>query len=99
MNRKICFNESKIGNLKPDFQIETVELGKQHLKCRINILTILSLPIEVNRLILDFGSCHDLTVCEIKPHIRLCTDSTEPTWDSLSVPPLLTQLFLSFSQK
>ena len=32
----------------------------------------------------DFGSGHDLTVCEFKPHIGLCTDSAEPAWDSLS---------------
>ena len=27
---------------------------------------------------------HDLTVHGIKPHIRLCADSMEPAWDSLS---------------
>ena len=38
----------------------------------------------VKPLTLDFSSDHDLMVCEIKPRIRLCTDSTESTWDSLS---------------
>ena len=37
---------------------------------------------SVNYLTLDFGSGHDLMVRE--PHVRLCTDSTEPTWDFLS---------------
>ena len=39
---------------------------------------------------LDFGSGHDLMVCEIKPFIGLCA---EPAWvclsQSLSVTPLL----------
>ena len=53
----------------------------------------------VKRLTLDFGSGHDLTVCEIKPHVWLCADSMEPAWDSLcpflSAPPSLTHtLFL-----
>ena len=26
----------------------------------------------------DFGSCHDLTVCEFKSHVGLCADSSEP---------------------
>ena len=39
---------------------------------------------SVKRLTLDFNSGHDLTVCRFKPHIRLCTDSVEPAWDSLS---------------
>ena len=42
---------------------------------------------------IDFSSGHDLTVCGIEPHVGLCTDSMEPTWDSLSpslsAPPLL----------
>ena len=42
---------------------------------------------------LDFGSGHDLEVCDFKPRIGLCTDSEEPPWDSvslsLSAPPLL----------
>ena len=50
---------------------------------------------------LDFGSGHDLAVHEIKPCIRLCADSVEPAWDSLSpplsVPPLLHSLSSSFS--
>ena len=54
----------------------------------------------VKRLPFDFGSGHDLTVCEIKPHVGLHTDSMEPAWDSLplslSVPP---QLVLSLSLK
>ena len=33
---------------------------------------------------LDFGSGHDLTVFGFKPHVRLCTGSREPAWNSLS---------------
>ena len=47
---------------------------------------------SVKRLTLDFGSGHDLTVCEIESHVGLCTDSVEPAWGllspSLSAPPL-----------
>ena len=47
----------------------------------------------LKRLALHLGSGHDLTVCGIKPHVRLCTDSMEPAWDSvspsLSAPPQL----------
>ena len=41
---------------------------------------------------LGFGSGHDLQVRGIEPHVRLCADSVEPAWDSLSslsAPPLL----------
>ena len=41
---------------------------------------------------LGFSSGHDLTVCGIKPHGRLCAESIEAAWDSLSpslsAPPL-----------
>ena len=41
---------------------------------------------------LSFGSRHDLTVNETELHVKLCTDSTESAWDSLSpslsAPPL-----------
>ena len=43
----------------------------------------------VNGLTLDFSSSNDLTVREIEPHVRLCADSTEPAWDSLSPSPSL----------
>ena len=37
------------------------------------------------------SSGHDLTVCELKPHMGLRADGSEPAWDSLSpslsVPP------------
>ena len=39
----------------------------------------------VKRLTLDFGSGHDLTVPEFKPHVGLNADSAEPAWDSLSL--------------
>ena len=35
---------------------------------------------------LDFCSGHDPIVHGIKPCVRLCTVSTEPAWDSLSLP-------------
>ena len=38
----------------------------------------------VKHLTFDLSSGHDLTVPEIEPCIRLCADSTEPAWDSLS---------------
>ena len=33
---------------------------------------------------LDFGSGHDLTVCEFKPHIRFFADRVETAWDILN---------------
>ena len=33
---------------------------------------------------LDFGSGHDLMVHEFEPHVRLCANSGESAWDSLS---------------
>ena len=41
---------------------------------------------SVARLTRDFGSGHDLTVCEFESHIGLCADSAQPAWDSLSLP-------------
>ena len=38
---------------------------------------------SVKHLTLGFGSGHDLMVCGIEPHVRLCADSEEPAWDSL----------------
>ena len=56
---------------------------------------------SVKRLTLNFCSGHDLTVPEVKPWVRFCTDRAEPAWDSvspsLSVPPPLT-LSLSLSK-
>ena len=46
----------------------------------------------------DFGSGHDLTVCEFEPHIKLCADSMEPALDSLS-PSLCPSTALSLSVK
>ena len=41
----------------------------------------------------DFGSGHDLAVCEFEPHVGLSAIRTEPALDplsaSLSAPPLL----------
>ena len=49
---------------------------------------------SVKRQTLDFSSGHDLMVCEFEPCIRLCADSMEPAWDSLSLPlPCLLSLF------
>ena len=44
---------------------------------------------------LDFGSRHDLRVCEFEPRVRLCADSVEPAWDSLSPLSLHPSLPLS----
>ena len=57
---------------------------------------------SVQRLTLDFGSGHDVTVRGIEPHIRLHTDSREPAWDSLSPSPSLSvplPMVLSLSLK
>ena len=54
---------------------------------------------------LDFGSGHDLTVCEIEPYVGLRADSTEPAWDSHSLPfcvflpPIMCIHSLYFSKK
>ena len=37
------------------------------------------------RLTPDFGSAHDLMVCGIEPHVKLCADSMDSTRDSPSV--------------
>ena len=45
---------------------------------------------------LDFSSGHDHPFCGIEPHIGLHTDSTEPSWDPLSLPlPCLCSFSLS----
>ena len=59
---------------------------------------------SVKHLTLGFGSGHDLMVYEFETRIRLCANSTEPAWDSvspsLSAPsPLTLCLSLSLSQK
>ena len=40
----------------------------------------------LKHLTLDFGSSHDVIVCEFESHVGLCADSVEPAWDSLSFP-------------
>ena len=47
---------------------------------------------SVKRPTLVFGSGHGPTACEFEPRIGFCTDSVEPTWDSLSLY-LLLQIF------
>ena len=37
----------------------------------------------------NFGSSHDLMAHEFELHVRLCANSAEPAWDSLSAPPPL----------
>ena len=37
-------------------------------------------------LTLDFGSEHDLAVCEVESRFGFCADGTEPALDSLSLP-------------
>ena len=47
---------------------------------------------------LDFGSGHDVVVCEFKPRVEFCADSEEPARDSLSLSaPLAFSLSLSLS--
>ena len=52
---------------------------------------------SVKRLTLDFGSGHDLRLCELEPHIGLCAESVDPAWIPLSVS-LSLSLALSFTQ-
>ena len=42
----------------------------------------------IKHLTLDFGSGHDLTVCEFEPQMGLHADSVEPAWDSVPLFPL-----------
>ena len=68
--------------------------------CKLRNMDFGGPPGWLSRLCLT-GSGHDLTVRGIKPHVRLCADSAEPAWDSLSLSlalPLLTPS-LSLSQK
>ena len=51
---------------------------------------------QLQCLTLCFGSDHDLMSCGIKPHVRLCVDSTGLDWDSLS-PSLSAHPQLSHS--
>ena len=44
---------------------------------------------SVKHLTLDFGSGHHLMVHEFKSHTGHLADSSEPAWDSLSLPPSL----------
>ena len=56
----------------------------------------------VKRLTLDLGSGHDLMAGEFQPHVRLCADSAEQAWDSLSLslsaPPPTGTFSFSLSQ-
>ena len=55
---------------------------------------------SVEHLTLDFGSGHDLTVGGIEHCNRLCANSAQPAWDSLSLPlsaPPLLALSLKIS--
>ena len=45
---------------------------------------------SVKPVTLDFSSGYDLTVREFEPHVRFCTNSVEPAWDSLLCPLSLT---------
>ena len=54
---------------------------------------------SVKHLTLHFGSGHDLVVHGFKPRIKLCADSLESAWDSLSssllaLPPLRLKVSL-----
>ena len=57
---------------------------------------------SVKCLTFDFGSGHDLTVCEFEPRIGFCSIRAEPAWDSLSpclsaAPPLALYLSLKIN--
>ena len=44
----------------------------------------------VKHLTLDFGSGHDIRICEIESHVKFWADSKEPAWDSLCQSPVHT---------
>ena len=54
---------------------------------------------SIEHLALNFGSGHDLTVCELEPQTGLCVDSMEPAWDFLSPVSAPPRLRLSLSLK
>ena len=57
------------------------ELGKVSSKRVDLVLLKLSLEGPLGNLVSEasnFGSGHDLTVCEFKPHVGLCADSSKP---------------------
>ena len=65
--------------------------GKHGLYSRVVIVTKILQMVggawvvqSVKHLTLDLGSGCDLMVSD-KPRVRLCTDSVEPAWDSLSL--------------
>ena len=50
------------------------------------------MALSVKCLALGLGSGHDLmVVCGIKARVGLCSESSEPAWDSLSAPPLVVR--------
>ena len=51
------------------------------------------------QLLINLSSGHDLTACEFEPHIRLCADSVESTWDSQSPSLSLSQNKQTFKKK
>ena len=56
---------------------------------------------SLKHLTLHFSSGQDLMVRELKPRVRLCADSEEPAWDSLSLSlplPCSHVCFLSLSK-
>ena len=67
----------------------------------MNLKTLnLGAPGWLSRLSVDFRSGHDLTICGVKPHVGLCTDSSEPEacfGFCASSPPPLPLLALSLS--
>ena len=88
----------------PETGISPPKHLKRHLCVQMFVMNILHRGSWGARLVkhltLDFGSGHDLTVCEMELHIELCTDSTEPAWDSLSLslcPSPARSLSLSLS--
>ena len=69
------------------------------LRCLGQVSQLKGAPGWLSRLSvrLNFGSGHDLKVCESELRIRPGVNSAEPAWDSLS-PSLSASLSLSVSQ-
>ena len=66
---------------------------------KVILKIILGAPGWLSRLSICLWLGHDLMVHEFEPCVRLCADSVEPAWDSVS-PSLCysTTHFLSLSQ-
>ena len=79
-------SEQAIGNRKKKNEIQstkTYHMPSSLLKATQRAPAWVAQSVE--RPALDFGSGHELMVCEFEPRIRLCADRAEPAWNFLSL--------------